>query len=201
MFKYLFFLFIPTLFLTSCNDLTDFEASSKDSTGNFIGYKAKTTLSLSQIYNVSFDTLQPLKNIGKVISTEKILLIGELNKGIHVFDNRTPANPIKMFFIQIPANIDFIYRDNFIIADNGNDLISINVKVIDEVIDNKRNVSELKKLNLSSIFEVISRKEKLFRFPQFPSERNIFYECPDTTAGFVVEWEKTGLKTQPNCYR
>jgi predicted small secreted protein len=198
--KILYLLILPFLF-TSCNTIDEFGADSKDSTGNYVAYKAKKIISFSEVNNIGFDTIQPIKNIGQVIATEKYLLIGELKKGIHIFDNRNPSKPVNSFFINIPANTDFILKDNFIIADNGTDLISINAKIIEEVIDKSRRVIDLKRQNTSSIFEVFRVRSKQFRFPQFPIERNIFYDCRDTTKGFVIEWEKTNLKDLPNCYR
>lgn len=198
--KILFLLIFPII-LSSCNSIDDFGASSKDSTGNYIGYKAKTIINFNQANNIGFDTIQPVKNIGKVLANDKYLLVGELKKGIHVFDNRNPNNPVNAFYIRIPANTDFILKDNFLIADNGYDLVSINVRVIEEIIDNKRLVSQLKRYGSSNFFEVIRIRDKQFRFPQFPIERNIFYDCSDTTKGFVIEWEKTKLKELPKCYR
>jgi hypothetical protein len=196
--KLLVLLIVPIVFI-SCNSIDDF--GTKDSTGNYSGFKAKTIINFNEVNNIGIDSAQTIKNIGQVLANEKYLLIGELKKGIHVFDNRNPTKPINFFFIRIPANTDFLLKDNFLIADNGNDLISMNVKVIEEIIDKGRSISQIKRFGLSSLFEVFRIRDKQFRFPQFPIERNIFYDCSDTTKGFVIEWEKATLNELPKCYR
>lgn len=55
------------------------------------------------------------------------ILVGENNKGIHIFDNANMQNPKKMSFIQIPFNSEFYVKDNFLYAESLYDIIKINI--------------------------------------------------------------------------
>ncbi|MCT4580734.1 MAG: hypothetical protein N4A35_04885 [Flavobacteriales bacterium] len=68
-----------------------------------------------------------IQNPGKIFIDENVLLIGEENEGIHVFDNTTPASPSPVSFIQIPFNKEFYIEDNIIYAETQYDLIKIDV--------------------------------------------------------------------------
>jgi hypothetical protein len=55
------------------------------------------------------------------------ILVGENNKGIHIFDNVNMQNPQKMSFIQIPFNSEFYVKDNFLYAESLYDVIKIDI--------------------------------------------------------------------------
>jgi hypothetical protein len=64
----------------------------------------------------------------KVFSSGTILfLVGENNKGIHIFDNINMQNPQKMSFIHIPYNKEFYVKDNFLYAESLYDVVKIDI--------------------------------------------------------------------------
>ena len=67
-------------------------------------------------------------NPGKIYVGTEILLIGEENKGIHVFDNSNPSNPNNILFIQMPFTKEFFVEDNIIYAESHYDMVKINVQ-------------------------------------------------------------------------
>jgi hypothetical protein len=69
-----------------------------------------------------------LKKPGKLYFYNNYVFINEINEGIHVIDNRDPANPKNVAFIKIPGNIDIAVKDNTLYADNYIDLVSIDIK-------------------------------------------------------------------------
>ncbi len=55
------------------------------------------------------------------------ILVGENNKGIHIFDNANMQNPQKMSFIQIPFNSEFYVKGNLLYAESLYDVIKIDI--------------------------------------------------------------------------
>lgn len=186
------------LFLVmSCTKFEDFR--EKSSTDTLFGYRAKAILTADQVKRYSLqDPFQP-KNIGKVAVEGKYLFINEYGKGIHVFDNSTPSNPVNKVFISIPGNRDFFVKDLVFLADNGTNLISLDAKVVEEVVLKGKTLKDLVDANKSVL--LLASNNNVFKYPQFPIQRNIFFECPDTTKGLIVEWERVKLAKQPNCFR
>ncbi len=70
---------------------------------------------------------QALENPGKIYFYDNYVLINEVHEGIHVIDNRDPANPTFVSFIEIPGNVDMAIKDNFLYADSYVDLVTIDI--------------------------------------------------------------------------
>lgn len=66
-------------------------------------------------------------NPGKIFIDDNILLIGEKNKGIHVFDNTNPNLPIGISFLNIPFNKEFYIEDDMIYAETQYDFVKIDI--------------------------------------------------------------------------
>ncbi len=73
-----------------------------------------------------------LKKPGKLYFYNNYVFINEINEGVHVIDNREPANPKNVAFIKIPGNIDIAVKDNTLYADNYIDLVSIDIKNLEK---------------------------------------------------------------------
>ncbi|HKK87420.1 MAG TPA: hypothetical protein VJ917_01135 [Saprospiraceae bacterium] len=72
----------------------------------------------------------PVRNVeekGKIYVGEDYLLLGELDAGIHVFDNSDPESPQKINFIQIPGNYDFFVEGDNLYANNYFDLVKLDI--------------------------------------------------------------------------
>lgn len=68
-----------------------------------------------------------LKNPGKIYYYNDYLLINELYKGVHIFDNSNPAQPTAISFINIPGNVDMAIKSDVLYVDCYFDLLSIDV--------------------------------------------------------------------------
>ena len=185
------------LLLSSCTKFEDFR--EKNSSDSLIGYRAKTILTDAQLVQFSLkDPMTPV-NVGKVVVDGKYLFMNEYGKGIHVFDNSKPENPVNRIFISIPGNRDFFQKNLVFLADNGTNVVSIDAKVIEDVVLNGKTLKDL--VDVNKTIEVLASTKNVFKYPQFPPQINIFFECPDTTKGLIVEWEKVKFAKQPNCFR
>ena len=169
--KLLFFAAI--LLLNACNTSSDFN------TQNVKGYRP-IYASYETVRQVSAGSPQKLRNPGKIYTKDKYLYINELGKGIHVFDNSDKTKPQAIVFISIPANQNISIADNILYADNGDDLVAIDIA------------------NPLAI-KVVKRIEKAFPYPSYPKQNGRF-ECVDPSKGYVIDWEYTDL-VNPKCYR
>lgn len=70
---------------------------------------------------------QAMRTPGKIWLYGRYLLVNELQKGIHVVDNRDPAQPRNVAFIAIPGNVDLAVRNNVLYADNYTNLLTIDL--------------------------------------------------------------------------
>lgn len=64
-----------------------------------------------------------IKQQGKLCFYEGYLYISEPEAGIHIIDNRKPANPVSVGFVELPGNADIAIRDNRLYADAYIDLL------------------------------------------------------------------------------
>lgn len=103
--------------------------SCKDSvTGS---YMANTPIyqSFEDFRSQTFSVTSPraVKNPGKLWIKDQYLFINDVLKGIHIFDNSNPANPINLGFLEIFANTDLAVSGNLLYADNYNDLLTFDI--------------------------------------------------------------------------
>jgi len=134
-------------------------------------------------FNIQQESRDSIYNVGKIFVYGDYLLVNDITDGIHVIDNQDPANPKKLYFINIPGNTDLSVKDNLVYADNHIDLVVLS---IDE-----------------SGFELKHRVERVFMEEgneEFPPQRDVYFECPDPERGKVIGWRST-LINAPQCYK
>jgi hypothetical protein len=68
-----------------------------------------------------------LQETGKLYIFGKYIFLNELNKGIHIIDNTTPADPKNVAFIDIPGNVDLAVKGNTLYADSYGDLVTFDI--------------------------------------------------------------------------
>jgi hypothetical protein len=90
---------------------------------------------------ISIAPAQEIENPGKIYIYKDFLLINEPNKGIHIFDNKNPVNPINLSFIPIEGNVDLAINSDILYADNYVDLLAFdlsnirNIRLVNRVKD------------------------------------------------------------------
>lgn len=74
-------------------------------------------------------TTQPeeITQKGKICFYEGYLYISEPGKGIHIIDNRNPASPASVGFIELIGNVDVAIRNNILYADSYIDLVGFDI--------------------------------------------------------------------------
>jgi hypothetical protein len=146
------------------------------------GYKP-LYISKDKAFVISSQPPKSLINPGKIYMYGSLIFINERGRGVHVIDNSQPSNPLATHFIQIPGNFDIAIRQNYMYADNYTDLVTIDIH-------NLSNVSVVHRLgNLYDIHHSF-----------YPDFYRGYFECVDTSLGYVIGWEKAEL-INPQCRR
>ncbi len=123
--------------------------------------------------------------LGKIVNVGNTLYINELYQGIHVIDNSDPVDPIFTHFLTILGNTDFTIQGTTLYADNGVDLIVIDI-------------SDIENIDVVDVIEdQYSGIEDPFQYRP-PNYRGVF-DCVNLDEGFVVGWELRTL-TNPACF-
>lgn len=126
----------------------------------------------------------PYGTLGKIVAYGDYIYVGEQITGIHVVNNIDPKNPVQEYFWSIPGVVDFTLKDGYLYADNGIDLLTINIT----------DPADIKVISISE--EVYD--DRLAN--RFPSDYFGFFECVDSTRGTVIGWE-TATLINPSCRR
>ncbi|MBL4656475.1 MAG: hypothetical protein JKX73_00625, partial [Flavobacteriales bacterium] len=77
--------------------------------------------------SIKMGSVTGLSQPGKIYFKDHYIFINEIGKGLHVFDNAYPANPVNISFIEIPGNVDIAIKGNILYADNYTDLIVLDI--------------------------------------------------------------------------
>ena len=123
---------------------------------------------------------RPVENPGKIYLYGKYLLVNEIKKGIHVFDNTNPAEPVGIGFLQLLGNTDMAIKDGQLYADHMGNLVALTV-------NDFGSIEEKGRLPLKTWDQGI------------PPPAGFYFECTDSSKGLVVAWTKSELHN-PNCY-
>lgn len=179
--------------LLNCSRIEDFK--SKDAINKGESYRIKTKLTVAESRNYTLEVPQTIVNAGRIFIEGDYLFIGEWGLGIHVFDNTMPANPVALAFLSIPASTDYFVKNDVLIVDNGNDLVSLKIDALDKLKNKERTIAELKRSLILN-----KRTSEVFVYPNYPIQQNVYFECP-VKEHFVVAWEKGDYLNVSNCYR
>ena len=119
---------------------------------------------------VKMNAPRELENPGKIYFKDGYIFINEELKGIHIIDNRNPASPQNVGFIEVPGNVDIAVKNNILYADSYIDLVAINIADVN-------NPAE------------VSRVEDIFPYTTPPYDDNYRVAQVDPEEGVVVGWE------------
>lgn len=84
--------------------------------------------------------IQPdeLIQAGKIFVHQNLLLINDVNRGVHIFDNSDPKNPQAIGFIPVLGNLDISIKNDTLFVDNFIDLVALDISNLPEVKESKR---------------------------------------------------------------
>ncbi|MBX2965758.1 MAG: hypothetical protein KF845_06405 [Cyclobacteriaceae bacterium] len=125
-------------------------------------------------------TPQVVKNPGKIYLYENYLLINEVNRGIHIYNNEDPAIPLPVGFAELTGNTDMAIRNGILYADHMGSLVALTTNDFTEL-------AEVGRLPISKWLLGV------------PPPSQSYFECIDSSKGVVIGWKKQTLK-DPDCY-
>jgi hypothetical protein len=141
----------------------------------------------ASIHQMVVEPPRALKNTAKIYYKDSTIYIIEKDSGIHVLDNRVPANPKPLRFIKLAGCADVAMQGDIMYADNFTDLVVMNLANPNQPMLVRR---------IKSMYPVLSDGKPAVRY-----QLNYrYYQCIDSTKGKVVGWN-TGLRDTTKCYK
>jgi hypothetical protein len=122
---------------------------------------------------------------GKIAIVNNKLFMVEQGQGIHVVNYTNPAQPVKERFIKVPGCYEVSMKNGYLIANNGPDLVSLDISDPDSVVVVYR---------LANIFKSLQEANSIP--PNAVS--GDYFECLDLSKGIVSKWIQK-LTDQPKC--
>ena len=160
------FLFLSIFMIHGCSDSVE----------ETVTYKINEPVFMSaDLFRKSVRVTQVPQEIGKqgkIAFFQGYMYISEPEKGIHIIDNRNPANPNTIGFIELLGNADMAIKDNILYADSYIDLVWFDVSTPAQP-------------------RLLGRKEEVFPTSVPATENN--YLCDneksmDRSNGIVIGW-------------
>ena len=124
--------------------------------------------------NIKSNASREIENPGKLFIRGNYIFLNEIDKGIHIIDNRNPASPVNVAFIDIPGNLDLAVKGDALYADLYTDLVTLDIA-------NPLNVV------------VKNYNEGVFPF------RSYGYGFHGDTSKVIVNWEKRDTVMTEDC--
>jgi hypothetical protein len=124
----------------------------------------------------------PYQNLGKIVSAGQFIFINEIGKGIHVINNSNPNEPNQIYFWSIVGNTEFTIFQNVLYANNGKDLLIIDITNFDNI----------------SLSKIIKDQYLLDILELYPENYTGYFECYNYKLGILKGWEK-GELINPYC--
>lgn len=137
-------------------------------------------VSEKEFYDIRNGEEQEVQNTGGIYIWQQYFLIAEYKKGIHVYDRSNPSLPIYITFLNIPGCADYTISENTLFADNGFDVLSINIK-------------DIKAIKLNKILKNATKNSR-----DQPPNYIGYFECHDPNKGYYIGWESAVL-VNPEC--
>lgn len=140
-------------------------------------------VNLEEARNITFEEPRELGDPGKIYYKGGILFVVEWFKGIHVFDDSDPSNPVPLKFIKISGVTDVAISGSTMYANNLQDLVSIDLSnpLEPTIAHTNKNVFQTSEL-------------------EHPPQSNTYFECVDPFKGQVVAWALVPYESQ-KCFR
>ena len=151
--------------------------------GDVIGYKPVYASEVD--LTIGMEAARTPETTGKIFLQGDVLLLNEVNEGIHFIDNSDPTNPRNFAFLSIKGSSDMSVKDQLIYVNQYTDIVAIDFSDLDNI-------------------RVVEREENAFSLSTgsqlVPSQNGRYFECADPAKGPIVDWQLTTI-TNPKCYQ
>jgi hypothetical protein len=142
-------------------------------------------ISASEYSQISSQPSTAINNGGKIAFFNNKMFMVEQGQGIHVVNYTDPAQPVKERFIKVPGCYEVSMKNGYLIANNGPDLVSLDISNPDSVVVTYR---------LANVFKSLQEANSVP--PNAVS--GDYFECVDVSKGIISKWIQV-LTDQPKC--
>lgn len=167
-----------TLLLSAC-----FDPEVKYPEGDVIGFKPVYVSEVDK--TISLEEAREPVSTGKIFLQGDLLLLSEVNEGVHIIDNTDPTNPVNLAFLVVKGNSDMSFKDNLLYVNQFTDIVAIDFSDLENVREVSR---QAEAFSLSSSSQLV------------PPQSGYYFECADPQKGPVLDWQLTTI-VDPKCYR
>ena len=129
--------------------------------------------SVESLLTHSVEQPKAITRAGKIYAFGNYLFQNDIGNGIHIINNANRQNPQKVAFIHLPMSTEVAVKGNFLYSNNYRDIVVFDIS-------NPASPRLIKRL--SNVFPPENQ-----RYPPF---NNCVFECPDSSKGVVIAWEK-----------
>lgn len=127
--KNIFLIIATLLFMVSCdNDKEDGLETVNVAKAEYMSLKALRN-------SVDIIAPRPIDQSGKIYAYNNLVLVNDVDEGIHIIDNADPESPVKKAFIKIIANKDMEIKGDYLYADSLMDLLVFDISDINNIIE------------------------------------------------------------------
>ena len=127
-------------------------------------------------YVIKSMPVKPIVNAGKIYVWGNLLFQVDQFAGIHVINYSDKQNPVRLGFIASKGCTEIAVKGNYLIANNMDDLVTIDISQPSDV----KEVSRLKGAFPTYLYNQVYAQ---------PDVKGVYYKCPDTQAGDVIGWK------------
>ncbi len=163
--KNLLILVLSLNFILSCENSEEFEIVNV-ATPEYMALSAFKT-------SAKIVAPAPIVKSGKIYAYNNLVLINDVDKGIHIIDNSNPHNPTKIAFISILKNKDMEIKGDHLYADSLMDLLVFDISDIQNI-------------------HQVARLENVFpSYIVLPVEENLIFDYGNDAPGadeIIVGW-------------
>lgn len=92
-------------------------------------------MSVEEFREKGVEVLPPreITTAGKIYVYNNLLLVQEVDKGVHIIDNTDKKNPQPKAFLKIIGNLDMAVKDGYLYLDSYMDLIVLDINDINNI--------------------------------------------------------------------
>lgn len=121
-----------------------FLSSCKDKPITFLKANVPTLLPIDtwRATPIELESPRISEHMGKALLHNNYLFINEVLKGVHIYDNADPTNPINLGFLPIHANLEMVALGDFLYLDSYFDLLTFDISDINnpQLVDRQEDV-------------------------------------------------------------
>lgn len=151
--------------------------------GEVLGYQP--VYAVDSDFEIELLPRQAAVNTGKIFRRGNLLLLSEVNEGIHIIDNTDPTAPVNLGFLKVKGSSDMWAEGELLYVNQFSDIVTVDFSDLENV----REIS--REPNAFSAFLVDQ---------QIPPLAGFYFVCPDSTRGRIVDWQLVNIN-QPKCFR